>query len=199
MTQGTVTEPKLLHVTSRDAWRAWLERHYRTEPEVWVVYHRKASGKPRISYNDAVEEALCFGWIDSTVRSIDDQRYAQRFSPRRPNSEYSQMNQERLRKLIALGKVKDDVLGGLPDLPPKRFRTPPDIAAEIKKNPGAWRNYRRFSGRYKRIRIGFIEAARNRPEEFRKRLRHFVKMTEKNEQFGFGGIEQYFEDRKEPG
>jgi uncharacterized protein YdeI (YjbR/CyaY-like superfamily) len=192
------TQNSLLHVTSRNDWRAWLDRHYRTESEVWLVYHRKGSGKPRISYNDAVEEALCFGWIDSTVKSIDHERFAQRFTPRMPGSPYSQMNQERLRELIAAGKVRKDVLDGLPDLSSKRFRTPPDIMAAIKGSPRALRNYRRFSGRYKRIRVGFIEAARNRPDEFRKRLNHFVKMTEQNKQFGFGGIEGYFQDRKEP-
>ncbi|HJP65693.1 MAG TPA: YdeI/OmpD-associated family protein [Actinomycetota bacterium] len=184
----------LLHLTSRDAWRAWLERHYRTESEAWLVYHRKGSGKPRIPYNDAVEEALCFGWIDSTYRGVDDRRYAQRFTPRRRGSPYSAINMERLRRLAAQGLIKEDVVPKLPDLSLKRFRTPPDIVAALKRRPEAWRNYRRFPAAYKRIRVGFIEAARSRPEEFRKRLDYFVKMTERNKRFGFGGIEGYFED-----
>jgi len=79
---------KMLHATTRQEWRTWLEKHYRSETEVWLVYARKHSGKPRIAYNDAVEEALCFGWIDSTVKSIDQDSFAQRFSVRKPQSPY---------------------------------------------------------------------------------------------------------------
>jgi uncharacterized protein YdeI (YjbR/CyaY-like superfamily) len=186
-----------LEATSRQEWRDWLERHYQTDPEVWLVCYRRSSGKPRIPYNDAVEEALCFGWIDSTVKGLDEERFAQRFSPRKPTSAYSQMNKERLKVLVALGRVKPDVLPRLPDLSTKRFRTPSDILQAIKSNPQAWRNYRRFPGRYKRIRVAFIDAARSRPVEFQKRLSYFVKMTERNKQFGFGGIERYFDDTKE--
>jgi uncharacterized protein YdeI (YjbR/CyaY-like superfamily) len=75
---------------------------------------------------------------------------------------------------------------------PKRFRVPPDILEKIKADPAAWRNYRKFSPSYKRIRIAFIDGARNRPAEFQKRLRYFLRMTAKNKQFGFGGIEKYY-------
>jgi uncharacterized protein YdeI (YjbR/CyaY-like superfamily) len=184
----------LLHVTTRKEWRQWLQRHYRNKREVWLVFSRKGSGKPRIAYNDAVEEALCFGWIDSTVRGVDDERFAQRFTPRKPGSAYSQMNKERLRKLLAEGKVKPEVLADLPELSSERFEIAADIERAIRGNPQAWRNFQRFSETYRRIRVGFIEAARNRPAEFQKRLRHFVRMTEKNKRYGFGGIEGYFDD-----
>jgi len=108
------------------------------------------------------------------------------------------MNKERLRRLVAEGKVKQDVLADLPDLSTEAFEIAPDILEAIKASPQAWRNFRRFSGSYQRIRVGFIEAARKRPAEFRKRLAHFVQMTEKNKRFGFGGIEAYFEDAGEP-
>jgi uncharacterized protein YdeI (YjbR/CyaY-like superfamily) len=186
----------LLHVTSREEWRAWLARHYRTESEAWLVYHRTGSGKPRISYNDAVEEALCFGWVDSTAKGIDERRFAQRFSPRRPGSPYSAINMERLRRLAARGLIRADVRKTLPDLSVKRFRTPSDIVAALKERPQAWRNYRKLPAAYKRIRIGFIEGARDRPGEFQKRLRYFVRMTERNKRFGFGGVEGYFEDEE---
>jgi uncharacterized protein YdeI (YjbR/CyaY-like superfamily) len=184
----------LLHVTARKEWRQWLQKHYRTEPEIWLVNYRKASGKPRISYNDAVEEALCFGWIDSTLKGIDEERFAQRFSPRRPGRAYSQINKERLRKLLAEGKIKREVLAKLPDLSTERFEIAADIREAIKDNSRAWRNFQRFSDTYRRIRVGFIEAARNRPAEFQKRLGHFIRMTEKNKRFGFGGIEGYFDE-----
>jgi uncharacterized protein YdeI (YjbR/CyaY-like superfamily) len=192
-----MTSTKLLHAASRKEWRAWLEKHYQTESEVWLVFFRKASGKPRIPYNDAVEEALCFGWIDSTARGVDEERFAQRFSPRRPNSGYSQINKERLRELVARGKVKPEVLARLPDLSVESFEMPGDILRAIKDNPQAWRNFQRFSGRYQRIRVAFIEAARKRPAEFQKRMSHFIKKTEQNKQFGFGGTDGYFVDEEE--
>src|SRR5215211_1457346 len=100
---------KTLHVTNRKDWRKWLREHYKTEKEIWLVYYKKDTGKPRILYNDAVEEALCFGWIDSILKTLDDQRNAQRFSPRKPNSKYSPANKERLRKLLKQRKVIKEV------------------------------------------------------------------------------------------
>jgi uncharacterized protein YdeI (YjbR/CyaY-like superfamily) len=181
-----------LEVASRAEWRTWLSRNYRSAREIWLVYYRKGSGKERIAYNDAVEEALCFGWIDSNVRSIDQERFAQRFSPRKPDTPYSPANQERLRKLIAEGKVSKDVLTTLPAMPEAKLFVAKDILQAIKANKEAWANYRRLSPAYKRIRIGFIEGARNRPAEFKKRLDYFIKMTAKGKQFGFGGIEKYY-------
>src|ERR1044071_5974642 len=183
---------KTLHVTNRKDWRKWLRNHYNTEPDIWLVYSKKETGKPRIIYNDAVEEALCFGWIDSTFKTLDEQRTAQRFSPRKPNSPYSPANKERLRKLVKQRKVIKAVRETLGDILDERFEIPKDILEEIKANPEAWKHFQKFSDAYKRIRIGFIEGARKRPEEFKKRLRYFLRMTEKNKQYGFGGIEKHY-------
>jgi len=183
---------KTIYISDRKKWRQWLRQHYKTQKEIWLVYYKKGSGKPRIEYNDAVEEALCFGWIDSTVRSIDDKRFAQRFSPRKPNSKYSPANQERLRSLLRKKKVIKEVRDTLGDLSAKRFVVPKDILAEIKSHKEAWKHFQKFSASYKRIRIGFIDGARKRPAEFKKRLAYFIKMTEKNKQFGFGGIEKHY-------
>ena len=183
---------RLLYVDNRREWRAWLKAHYRSEKEVWLVFYKKHTGKTRIPYNDAVEEALCFGWIDSTVRRVDEDSYAQRFTPRRPNSSYSQANLERLRVLASQGKVAKEVLAALGDLPVEDFVVPPDILASLKASSEAWKNFQGFSPSYKRIRIAYIEGARRRPEEFQRRLRNFVRMTEKNKQIGYGGIEKYY-------
>jgi len=186
-------ESQLLYVTTRREWRAWLKKHYRSDREIWLVYYKKQSGKARIAYNDAVEEALCFGWIDGTVKSIDAERFAQRFSVRRPNSRYSQANRERLRALIAQGQVAADVLATLADLREDEvFEIPADILKALKANRTAWRNFQAFSPAYVRIRIAFIEGARQRPAEFEKRLRYFIEMSAKNKLFGFGGIEKYY-------
>lgn len=182
---------KMLYVTNRNDWRDWLQTHYQSEREIWLVYYRKQTGKPRIPYNAAVEEALCFGWIDSIVRNIDQERYAQRFSPRKMQSQYSQTNKERLKKLIAQGKVMPGVLTSLEGIDLEDFKFPQDIMGAIRENDQAWENFQRYSGSYQRIRIAYIDGARDRPDEFDKRLKHFIKMTEQNKQFGFG-IEDYY-------
>ncbi len=183
---------KTVHPTTRTAWRAWLREHYKSENEIWLVFYKQHTGKPRISYNDAVEEALCFGWIDSKVKSLDENRFAQRFSPRNPRSPYSQANKERLRKLIARKKVRREVVAALSAASIRKFKAPTDILDAIRRNPTAWKNFRSFSSSYKRIRIGFIDGSRKRPTEFAKRLRYFIKMTERNKQFGFGGIDKLY-------
>ena len=99
-----------LYVATRQEWRDWLQENYRTAAEIWLVYPRKHTGIPRIPYNHAVEEALCFGWIDSITKGIDEDRYGQRFSPRKARSSYSQTNIERLRRLIEQDKVMPDVI-----------------------------------------------------------------------------------------
>jgi len=188
----SLDEARLLYVTNAREWRDWFKKHYKSEKEVWLVYYKKHTGKPRIPYNDAVEEALCFGWIDSTVRRIDGDRFAQRFSLRNPKTPYSQANKERLKGLIKEGKVVDEVLSTLGDIVGEQFEIPPDVLDAIKANKKAWENFQGFSQPYIRIRIAFIDGARNRPQEFKKRLRYFIEMTGKNKQFGFGGIEKYF-------
>ncbi len=181
-----------LHVTDPEEWREWLEAHYKTESEIWLVYYKKATGKPRIVYNDAVEQALCFGWIDSTAKKLDEERTAQRFSPRKPKSGYSQANIERLRYLVSQGMVVDEVLESLGDVLEREFVFPADILDAIRADEQAWENYQAFSEPYKRIRVAFIEGARNRPQEFQKRLNYFIKTARENKLIGFGGIEKYY-------
>lgn len=181
-----------LYVTDPQEWREWLETHYKTEDEIWLVYYKKHTGRPRIEYNDAVEQALCFGWIDSTVRSLDEERTAQRFSPRKPKSSYSQANIERLRHLVAQGQVLDEVVDSLGDLLEQEFVFPEDVLEAIEADEQAWENYQNFSESYKRIRVAFIESSRKRPEEFKKRLNYFIKKTRENKLIGFGGIEKYY-------
>ena len=183
---------KTLHITKRAEWRKWLRGHYKTGKEIWLVYYKKATGKPRISYNDAVEEALCFGWIDSIVKPLNKESTVQRFSPRKPKAKYSQANIERLRALVARKKVIKEVRDSLGDILTKKFKIPADILKAIKASKPAWKNFRKFSASYKRIRIAYIDGARKRPAEFTKRLKHFIEMTEKNRLIGFGGIETHY-------
>lgn len=180
-----------LYVIDRDEWRDWLAQHYQKEAEIWLVYFRKESGKPRIPYNEAVEEALCFGWIDSIIKTIDQQRYAQRFTPRKPGRKYSQTNKERLKRLLAQGKIIPEVQASLEDAGLEDFEYPQDIMDAIQENEQAWENFQLYSGSYQRIRIAYIDVARDRPGEYEKRLQHLIKMTEQDKQFGHG-IEDYY-------
>jgi uncharacterized protein YdeI (YjbR/CyaY-like superfamily) len=180
-----------LYVTSRQAWREWLEAHYTTEPEIWLVGYRKAAGQPNLPYNAAVEEALCFGWIDSIRKNLDSERYAQRFSPRKRSTPYSQTNKERLKKLIAQGKIQPDVLETIDRHAIEAYEFPPDILAALQANPRAWENFQKYEGSYQRIRVAYIEARRDQPAEFEKRLQHFIRMTEADKQFGYD-IESYY-------
>lgn len=183
---------KTLYVTERKAWRAWLRKNYKSEPEIWLVYYKKDSGRARISYNDAVEEALCYGWIDSTAKKIDAERYAQRFSPRRAGSGLSELNKERVKKLIARKKMTKAGLAAIAHVySPARYRTgdfvvAPDILAELKKDGRAWENFRKFPASYRRIRVGYLESQRRHgPAALKRSLANFVKMTVLNKRIGF--------------
>lgn len=182
---------KTLYVKSRNEWRNWLKKNYKTEKEIWLVFQNKSSGKTGITYEEAVEEALCFGWIDSIVKKTEKHSRVQRFTPRNPKSSYSQLNKERLKKLLRKKKVIASVKKTLGDLEKEKFVFPIDIIDEIRKNKEAWENYQNFSEAYKRIRIAFIDNARIRPDIFKVRLNYFIKMTAQNKQYGITGIEKY--------
>lgn len=179
---------RTLTVTRRAQWRAWLRKHHATSREIWLVFHKKNSGKPRLPYNDAVEEALCFGWIDSIIKGIDERKFAQRFTPRKPGSPWSAMNKERVRRLIRARRM---TRAGL-DAYRRGNRTsvrsesifPHDILQAIRSDAVVWNRFRRFPSSYKRIRIGWIEGARKRPAVFRQRLAFFLKMTREGKRFG---------------
>jgi uncharacterized protein YdeI (YjbR/CyaY-like superfamily) len=182
---------RTLSVSTRQAWREWLAKHYRIEKEIWLVYPHKESGKTRITYNDAVEEALCFGWIDSTVKSLDTDHSAQKFSPRNPKSPYSQTNIERLRWLVAHDQVMPEVLASLGDTLTKPFKIPADILQAIQADEQAWRYFQTCSEPYQRIRVAYVDSARIRPVIFDKRLKNLIRMMALGKQFGYG-IEKYY-------
>jgi len=185
---------KTLYVSTRKAWRSWLAKHHATEKEIWLIYYKKESGKPRIPYNDAVEEALCYGWIDSILKPIDGEKYSQRFSPRKAKAKWSPMNIERLRRLLRQKMVAKAGMHAAKDALEtlRRQRTdrksrvviPPDILKTLKTDPTTWKNFSRFPASYKRIRIGWIDGSRHRPQAFQQRLRYFLKMTAQNKRFG---------------
>ncbi|MCX6775930.1 MAG: YdeI/OmpD-associated family protein [Candidatus Micrarchaeota archaeon] len=182
---------KTFYATDRKTWRSWLVKNHQKENEIWLIYYKKVSGKPRIPYNDAVEEALSFGWIDSIVKNIDDERFAQRFSPRKPNSQLSQMNRERIRRLIAQKRMTPAGLAAIAhtfkaDSDNEDFTISDDILGAIKENTDAWVHFQRFPESYKRIRIAYIESQRRHgAEAFERSLRNFIRMTARGKRFGF--------------
>jgi uncharacterized protein YdeI (YjbR/CyaY-like superfamily) len=180
-----------LYVTNREEWRDWLKANFDTKPEIWLISYLKHTGQPSITYNSAVEEALCFGWIDSIRKGVDDERTAQRYSPRKLGSSYSQTNKERLARLISEGKVIPSVMESLSDVRPEDYQIPSDILSALEENEDAWLFFLGTSPSYQRIRAAYIDVARKRPDEFKKRLEHLIDMSARGKQFGYG-IEDYY-------
>ena len=180
------------YTNDRKAWRKWLSDNFQKETEVWFVFPMKNARENRLSYNDAVEKALCFGWIDSTIRNIDSLHRAQRFTPRKKGSTYSRPNIERLIWLesqdMIIPEIREDILAVI-NTP---YHFPKDILDSIKKDKIAWNNYLNFPDSYKRIRVAYIDAARKRPLEFQKRLHNFINKSRDNKLIGYGGIDKYY-------
>ena len=181
------------YFTNREDWRKWLESNFETQDDIWLEYPKKETGKKRILYNDAVEEALCFGWIDTTVKALNEEVTVQRFCKRRNNLSYSQANKERIKWLLENGLIHNSVLRDIEKVTKEIFVSPKDIVAKLKTDKSTWENFQKMSEPYKRIRIAYIESARNRPEEIEKRLNNFIDKTKENKLIkGFGGIEKYY-------
>jgi uncharacterized protein YdeI (YjbR/CyaY-like superfamily) len=182
-----------LRFNTRGEWREWLQENYNRSKGIWFVFPLKASGEKAISYNDAVEEALCFGWIDSTVRSFDTNYKIQRFSPRNPKSSYSQSNKERLGWLADNGLIHPSVAEAVSRVLSEEFVFPEDILEAIRADEAVWERFQSFSDPYKRIRVAYIDAARISSDEFGKRLNNFIDKTRKGKMIaGYGGIDKYY-------
>lgn len=180
---------KTLYVTSREEWRAWLTKHHQSETEVWLIYYKKHSGRPRIAYDDAVEEALCFGWIDSIVKKMDDEKFAQKFTPRRDSTKWSEPNKRRLRKMIregrmteaGLAKVDPAILGE--ETPAKQRKGDLNIPRSVKQalmaNAKAWESFRSLAPSRRKAYLRLIMDAKQE-ETRQQRLRETVSRLEQN-------------------
>ncbi|MDQ7780334.1 MAG: YdeI/OmpD-associated family protein [Planctomycetota bacterium] len=187
---------RTLYVTNRADWRAWLERNHGTEPEIWLVYFKKHSGKPRIPYDAAVEEALCFGWIDSTVKRIDAEKYAQRFTPRRRGSRWSELNLNRARRMIEEGRMTGPGMARVPaDLTPADTKQPPRkpglqriamprfFREALDADEKARESFSRLAPSYRRMYIGWLAMAK-KDKTRRKRLKEAMSLLRKNRKLG---------------
>lgn len=191
-----MSEKKLIFASTREEWRSWLRENFEKEKEVWFVFPTKAAEESGVSYNDAVEEALCFGWIDGQAGRLDDSHQLRRFTPRRNGSGYSQPNIERLIWLDENNMIHPKIRPSVEELISKPFVFPQDIIEALQEDETVWNNYVNFSESYKRIRVAYIDAARKRHEEFEKRLMNFINKTRENKLIvGYGGIDKYYQRR----
>ncbi len=182
MTPGATVSPK-----SRAAWRAWLERHHARRDEIWVVYCKKHTGKASVRYDEAVEEALCFGWIDGLVKRVDDERHMQRFTPRRKGSVWSAVNLRRFARLVEQGLVMDaghaagpkagtkvaDVSWLRPDVIPE------DVERLIGRSKTALKNLKAMAPSYRKHFVYYIDSAK-RPETRERRAQMAIELLEQN-------------------
>jgi uncharacterized protein YdeI (YjbR/CyaY-like superfamily) len=166
---------------TRRNWRAWLQVNHQRIGEIWVLL--RCDQPETVTYLDAVEEALCFGWIDGIAKKYGD-AMAHRFTPRRPRSNWTELNKERARRMIAAGKMTEGGQRTLPNLNDLAIRVPPDVRQRLAA-AGAWEHFQQFPPLYQRVRLGYVEEVRNRdPQAFEKRLAHLVKRSAKNQLFG---------------
>lgn len=183
-----------LLVTDRQQWRQWLSEEGGNRPEIWLIYHKKHTGKPRIPYDDAVEEALCFGWIDSTVRRIDEDRFMQRFTPRRPKSNWSALNRRRAESMLKQGLVKAPGLACIEEakangnwdaagLAAVEIEMPQELAQALKANQKARVNFSGLSASNKKKFLGWVAVAK-RPETRERRAKEAVGLLAQGKSLG---------------
>jgi uncharacterized protein YdeI (YjbR/CyaY-like superfamily) len=184
---------KTLLVRTADEWREWLESHHDSEPEVWLVFHKKHTNVPSLAYSDALDQALCFGWVDSLVKRLDASRYLRKFTPRKADSRWSPINRKRYAVLKAAGRLEP---GGINRPPtdrgygprPLRFELPRTIPHYIQKaleeRPAAWRHFQALAPSHRRRYIGWIETAKREETKLR-RLRETIRLLAAGKPLGF--------------
>jgi uncharacterized protein YdeI (YjbR/CyaY-like superfamily) len=167
-----------------DQWRKWLAKHHDSESEVWLIFHKQHTGVASIAYKDALDEALCFGWVDSLVKRLDDSRYARKFTPRKPDSRWSSINRKRYAALKASGRLKPPGIKRAPtdrsyDPRPAKFTMPATVPRHIQvalnQHPAAKRYFEGLAPSHRRRYIGWIETAK-REETKARRLKEAIRL-----------------------
>jgi uncharacterized protein YdeI (YjbR/CyaY-like superfamily) len=182
-----------IHPETRAEWRSWLEENHDRSPGVWLVQWRTATGRSRLTYEDAIEEALCFGWIDSLARRLDDERSMITMTPRRPKGVWSRSNKERVERLLAGGRMAEaglraiEVAKGngawtaLDDV--DAMVVPDDLAAELAENPAAQAHFEAFTVSAKKMILQWVKTAK-RDETRRRRIAETVRLAAENRRPG---------------
>jgi uncharacterized protein YdeI (YjbR/CyaY-like superfamily) len=179
---------KTLEVGTLEEWRRWLAEHHDRESEIWLVFHKRHTGRPSIAYEDAVDEALCHGWIDSLVKRLDDASYARKFTPRKADSRWSALNRERYARLQAAGRLKAAGLERAPssrrsDPPPVPARVPGYIARALRRHGKAWAFFQSLAPSQRRLYVLWIDSAR-REETKARRLQQAIAKLAAGEKLG---------------
>jgi uncharacterized protein YdeI (YjbR/CyaY-like superfamily) len=178
-----------LDVRTPAQWRSWLADHHASDPEVWLVFYKRHTGQASIAYEDAVDEALCFGWIDSLVRRLDDARFARKFTPRKPDSKWSTSNRKRYALLKASGRLTPAGLDRAPtnrsgDAPrPSLAQVPGYIQDALRRSPVAWEYFRGLAPSYQRLYLGWIDSAKQ-PATKMRRLEEAVRLLAAGKKLG---------------
>jgi uncharacterized protein YdeI (YjbR/CyaY-like superfamily) len=186
---------KQLTVNDRTAWRKWLEENHDQGNEIWLVYFKKDSGRSGINYEESVEEALCYGWIDSLIKKIDGQRYARKFTPRTEDSQWSEPNKRRVERMLAAGRMTEHGLklvqaakanGRWEDVvkPPKLdYTLHPDFEKALQANPAALETFNELAPSYQKQYTGWINQAK-RADTRQKRIHEAVQLLEQGQKLG---------------
>ncbi len=183
-----------LYITERDDWRAWLEENHDSAKEIWLVFYKKHTGKPRLPQDDAVEEALCFGWIDSIVKRIDDEKFVQRFTPRRVRSIWSESNRERVGRMIEAGKMTAAGMAKVEaakkngkwfEYVPVRgeIALPKWIEKELRSEKKVWENFNSMAPSHRKQYLWWIMSAKREDTRIR-RLKHTMERVAQNKKPG---------------
>jgi uncharacterized protein YdeI (YjbR/CyaY-like superfamily) len=179
-----------LSFKNRDEWRRWLEKNNGKEKEVWLIHHKKHVGKIGIQLEEAVEEALCFGWIDGKLRKVDKERFILRYSPRKADSVWSKLNRERAERLTKAGKMTATGLSTIEEAKKsgswnqaytslKRDRIPADLRKALKKDKRALDNFQRFANSHRNMYIHWVKSAKTNKTR-RERIEKVVKQASQN-------------------
>ena len=183
-----------LTVQSRQEWRDWLSVNHSRSSRVWLVFYKQHTGVKTLSYDDAVEEALCFGWIDSIIRKLDEERFVRKFTPRKPNSKWSESNKSRVKKLLQLNlmmepgkqRVEDAKRSGIwekPDRPQIPLELPPELEKALKRSNKARDFFEKLAPSYQKQFIGWIATAK-REETKKRRIQEAISLLEQNRKLG---------------
>ncbi len=178
-------------------WRKWLGQNYDREKEAWLIHYKKGSRKSAISYDEAVEEALCFGWIDGKMKSVDDEKFILKYSPRKAKSVWSKLNKEKAEKLIKSGRMTDAGLAKIEEAKKNGYwdiaytnRSKEKISSDLEKalleSTEAWNNFQHFANSYRNMYIFWVNDAKTE-ETRKKRIKEIVKWSLLNKKPGVGG------------
>jgi uncharacterized protein YdeI (YjbR/CyaY-like superfamily) len=182
------SELMTLHFKTREEWRAWLTKYHASSPGIWFVFYKSHTGRKSILYEDMVREALCFGWIDSLIKRLDDNRYAVKITARQPTSKWSNLNRKRWAELKAAGLLKEAGLAAAPTnntyaAKPVIPDLPSYIAKAFRENTKAWEFFQELAPTHRRYFVVWVHTAK-RPETREKRIRESVRLLAARKKLG---------------